>query len=252
MDQITARMVRNAIILALADGKVDETERDFINRLRQELGISTVQLRELVHEIQNSDRRLVLPTDKRQLADTLNALESAALADGDISPQERELLDDIERRLRDALPAELSDEQETHIKNRVEEIYQNFADWDESTRRAKLDEIAQMGPGATVPLLLVMESYRRPEGQADPLELKTLVAEKLGQIADPRAVYYLATLVNYGETDDEICNAKLRETAATAVARIADLNLPEGAGRVEEARRWWTNVGSQEYNTLAF
>ena len=103
-----------------------------------------------------------------------------------------------------------------------------------------------------ISLLRVLETGRVPEGAADGLELKTLVAEHLGRLGDERAVYYLAQQVTIGEMDDEVTNGELRFAVAEALGRIADRPFSRDQGGVEAARKWWFAEGLRRYDHLAY
>jgi DNA-binding transcriptional MerR regulator len=260
MSEQARQHARNVMVLALANRHVGPEQKDFIRRLCRELGLDAEQVRQLCSEVREAPSELSIPEDPQQREALLGEMVAVARVDGEIDDAERRmLLEFVSSAGLDAadLDALLSggrrnQQIEEDAERLLEACYAGFAGWDEATRREKLREVAGLGRDAVIPLLRLLESYREPDSMDDALELKTLVAEQLGELGDARAVYYLAQLVNLGDSDDEICDARLRTASAGAIGRIAGLDVPEGAEGVEAVRQWWRMPAAKRYDQLAF
>ncbi len=260
MDDTEHRDLLNVMALALIDGKLDEKERELIESLRDRAGVDDEEFRALVAQVREEPTKFRLGSEPDRYDRALRTLTEAAEVDGEVAEAERKVLrklaeraglapDTIDRQLNSRLTAE----QEIELNHKVEEIYAHFDEWDHATREAKLTEIAELGAAAVVPLLRIFESYRAPDGMADPLTLKVMVAEQLGRLEDPRAVYYLVQQVSIGETDDESSNPELRRAAAEALGRIVNAEFgSEDQSPVESVRQWWSHPDSKQYDRLAF
>jgi uncharacterized tellurite resistance protein B-like protein len=253
--------LRNAIVLAVADGRVSDEERALIERLRQRLEVSDKEFRKLLADVRSHPNRVSLPQDPSEAARTVELLAEFAAADGTVSARERGLVrrageklglppSRIDSILNQASGAELADP--SQVEQRIRELYARWAQWDDARRRAKLQELADMGRGVAVPLLRVLESYKSPDGEPNALSLKARVAEKLGELGDDRAVYYLAQQVNIGQQEDEITNAELRQAAAAALGKLVRAEFRPDDEGVAAARQWWQGTGRRVYDRLAF
>jgi tellurite resistance protein len=257
MDEQAKRDLRNVIVFALIDGELSEQEKQFIDQLRVRLGVGEPEFRDLCEQVRQNPRQLSLPKDSGEATEAMRLLVDLAMVDGQVSDPERRMLERLAAHVGlDAAaveqfltpPPETQDEQ---IANLTEEIYANFAGWDEPTRRQKVAALAGFGRESVLPLLHVLESYRMPEGATDALELRTLVAEQMGGLGDDRAAYYLAQQVNIGDMDDEITNAALRYVSAEALGRIVGEDFSRDQAGVVAARAWWLAAGSRKYDRLA-
>ncbi len=252
--------LRNVMALAVADGKLTAEEKQFIQRLRKRLGVSDAEFAELVRQVRETPDAISLPSDPKEAEDMIRLLADAAAADGHVREQERTLLRrlgeeaGVPRRTLDSLlgghpttnPAE-----QTALNARMGEIYTHFNEWDDAQRRRKLTELGAIGPAGAASLLLMLESYRTPDGAENAMELKVLIVEQLGQLGDPRAVYYLAQHISFGDVEDEISNSALRHMAAEAIGRIIGRPFSRDQAGVLAAREWWRTDGRLEYETLA-
>ena len=257
-----AKELRNVIAFAAADGKLGGQERAFIDDLRRRRGIDDQQFEQLLAEAQSGAKTLSLSRDPDEARRAMDVLVATAAADGMVSHQERQLLRRIAKHLGmdDTTVAQVIDEalaantvDESHVEAMLEDIYAHFNGWDAAAREAKLGELAAFGHQAVLPLLRMLESYRTPDGAGDGLELKRLVAERLGELGDDRAAYYLIQIINIGRQDDEVTNAALRHTAAGALGKITGEEFtPDDAG-VEAVRTWWVTGGPKrdQYDKLA-
>ena len=259
MSDEAKRDLKNVMVLTLADGRLSEQERKFIERMRERVGLDEAEFRRLVGEVRVNPKKISLPTDPIARREALRVLVEAALADGEVSPAEQNLLQRIADHIgmpQSDLETMLSGQEvqvdEAEITARVDTIYAEFAGWDEPTRSARVTELGDMGTQGGAALLQLMESYRTPDGMSDALALKTLAAEQLGQVRDERAVYYLAQQMNIGDEDDETSNAALRAAAAEAIGRIVGEDFARDSSGVEQARQWWGSPGAEQYNRLAF
>ena len=145
---------------------------------------------------------------------------------------------------------EISPAEQAEITAAVEEIYTDFASWDDDTRRAKLQAIGSRGRAASKFLLAILESYRAPDGMDDTLEMKALTARQIGKLGDERAIYYLAQQINIGDGDDDVTSAVLRGACASAIGQIVGEKFSSDERGVNAARQWWDDIGRQEYNRL--
>jgi hypothetical protein len=201
-----------------------------------------------------------MPSDHAEARRLILMLVEAAASDGSVTDSEENLLRTL------ATHAEIGDSEFDGLLIRgnpemadrmdeatklLDEVYIHFAEWDDATRRAKLQEVGRFGKAAVLPLIRVLESYRSPDGVGDALELKTRVAEQLGELGDDRAVYYLAQQVGVGDLDDEITNHHLRYAVTEALGKITGQGFSRDQQGVEDARAWWLQQGRLDYSTLA-
>lgn len=253
--------LRNAIVLAVADGRLSDEERALIEQFRQRLAVSDREFRKLLADVRGHPQRVSLPRDPAEAAKTVELLAEFAAADDTVSARERGLIrrvgeklglppSRVESILNRASGAEMADASD--VERRIRELYAGWARWDDAQRRARLQELAEMGRGIVVPLLRMLESYKTPDGEPNALSLKTFLAETLGELGDDRAAYYLAQQVTIGEQDDEITNAELRHMAAEALGKIVGTGFSRDAEGVDAARQWWQGAGRRVYDRLAF
>jgi len=257
MNEQAKRDLRNVIVFALIDGELGEPEKQFIDQLRVRLGVGEEELRDICEQVRQNPRSLSLPKDSGEATEAIRLLVDLAMVDGQVSDAERRMLERLAAHV--GLDAAVIEQfltpppetQEEQINDLTEEIYADFAGWDEPTRRQKVAALAGFGRESVLPLLHVLESYRMPGTAADALELRTLVAEQIGGLGDDRAAYYLAQQVNIGDMDDEITNAPLRYASAEALGRIVGEGFSRDQAGVVAARAWWLGAGFRKYNRLA-
>ena len=253
------RDLKNVMVMVLLDGKVTDEEKDFIEMLRIRLGVEADEFNNLVREVRAEPKRLNIPRDQRG-EETLRLLIETAETDGEISGRELGAIRKIGQfigldpsRLERMLPgAKLSPAEQDEITAAVEELYTDFASWDDATRRAKLQAIGSHRRASSKFLLGVLESYRAPDGMDNALEMKSLTAEQIGKLGDERAIYYLAQQISLGDSDDEITTAAFRAACATAIGQIVGETFSHDEEGVCAARQWWGDIGQQKYNRLAF
>ncbi len=261
MDDNARKLLRNAIALAVADGRVHEDERGRIDRLRKELGVEDDEFRRLCQQVREDPDSVEVPTDPGEAQAMMEALVELAAADGTVGDAERGLLHrvayaaGIESARVNMVLAGTADSPASHVRTQslADEIYRRFREWDDPTRRAALARLAAESGDGVIALLRIFESYRRPEGMGDALELKALVAEQLGELGDDRAVYYLAQQVSIGDEEDDFTNAALRHAAAGAVGRILAIPefTPDPKG-VVAIRRWIGTPKALVYDRIAY
>jgi len=259
MSDEAKRDLRNVIVFALADGKLDDDEKRFIDSLRVKLGIDAAEFREVCAEVRKAPHRLLLPRDPARAAEAIRLLREIAETDGEFSESERRMLGRLVEHA--GLDAATADEllggsardqgDDLAVSRLVDEVYEGFAGWSAERRREKLDELSSAGRAAIMPLLRVLESYRAPDGAPDALELKVLVAERLGGLGDKRAVYYLCQHVNVGDSESEISSAEFRFAAAEAIGRLVGEPFSRDRAGVDAARSWWAGPGMAQYDKLA-
>ena len=250
--------LKNVLLLAIADGQVSKAEKDFILRLRARLGIDEDELAALVAEVQADRKPAPVPADPAAAREAITLLAEAAAADGTISQAERKFVKALAANVgmdEATVDAMLIDpEQAAKLAEQAEDIavdiYAGFAGWDAARRREKLGELASLGRAAGVALLRILESYRAPDGMADALELKTLVAEQLGALGDSRAIYYLAQQVNIADADDDISSSALRFASAAAIGKLVGEDFSADQAGVEAARTWWLSRGIAQHREL--
>jgi uncharacterized tellurite resistance protein B-like protein len=249
------------MVIALADGQLTDEEKRFIQRLRQRLGLDEREFADLVAQVRADSKAVSLPKDPAEAIAAVRLIADAAAADGEMGAVEERIVrrlaahvqlppSELEALLRGSRGSEEAVDT-AELEGRVEEIYAGFAEWDDSQRARKLEELGAYGPGAVRPLMQVLESYRTPAGLPDALALKALVAGQLGRLGDDRAVYYLAQQVSLGDIEDEITSADLRCACAEAMGRIVGEGFTADASGVAAAREWWTGPGRTRYSTLA-
>ena len=258
MNDNAKRNLRNVMVFALADGELNDAEKQFIESLRGRLGIDEAEFNQLCQQVRENPKQLSLPRDAAEAEEAIRLLVATAVADGQVSQAESRLLGRLARHVGleessvDELIASASSTHADEIQAMVEQIYASFHGWDEPTRREKVAALAGFGRESVVPLLRILESYRVPDGAADGLDLSTLVAEQLGSLGDDRAVFYLAQQINIGDMDDEITNAALRHAAAEALGRIVGEEFSADQAGVAAARGWWFAGALRRYDKLAF
>jgi uncharacterized tellurite resistance protein B-like protein len=254
--------IRNVLAFSLADGQLGEDEQQFARQLARASGLTDDDLQQLIDDAGKGKSTLSISRDADDARETIGLLVQAAAADRTITSREQKLLLRIvahigldETLLSEMLDAALQAgaDDDARIDQMVEDIYGQFTQWDIAAREAHIDQLAAAGSHAVLPLLRLMESYRVPDGADDALEMKRVVADKLGQIGDPRAVYYLIQQVNIGHQEDEITNAALRCTAAGAVGRITGKDFSADEEGIEAIKEWWSSAGDERaaYDRLA-
>jgi len=260
--------LRNVIVFTLADGVIHDVERQYIHQLGKQLDISPDEIDTTIEDVESGKKSITVPSDNTEAQRLVHYLVQAAAVDHDVSQRERLVLAKLAERvgieestvtalIEEELRALGNDSLENPdapddgvLESQIEEIYANFTEWDEATRVAKLDELAGLGRYAVVPMLRIIESYRNPDGASSALELKTMLAERLGKLGDARAVYYLTQQVNLGDSDDEISNFALRAASAQAVGAIIREPFACDQDGIEAARNWWIQTGRAQHDHL--
>ena len=252
MSKDAKRNLRNVMAFVMADREVNPDEQRFIKSLQDRLDISDAELREIIAAVKAAPGKIMMPRDPAAADETVRMLEEAAVADGQISARERRALDRLKQAARSRADSAEAAKAAREIEAATEEVYRHFNAWDAPVRAEKIAAIGAYGGDAVVPLLKTLESYRTPEGSADALEMKALVAEQLGSLNDQRATYYLAQQVSIGDVDDEVTSAALRFAAAGALGQLTGLGFTADQDGVDAVRKWWFATGSKQYETLAY
>ena len=258
----TTKDLRNVILFALADGEFNDDERTFAEAMASRLGMTDAELSELTAGAEAGDSKLLVPRDPDEARQLIQLLVDTAAADRIVTDKERRLLQRITRHvdmdesllgqmIDDTLAAGAVDDAE--IDRQLEDIYAHFNGWDTPTRAAKLEEFTRLGHQAVESLLRLLESYRTPDGAENALELKRLVAGKLGDLGDGRAVYYLVQHVNISHQEDEITNSALRYAAAEALGKITGKGFGPNEEGVRAIEAWWSSSSAEraKYDKLA-
>lgn len=256
MSAANSSMMHNVLVMILADGKVSEEEKTYIERLRERLGITEEQFKELVKEVRAGARQIRLPGSPSEAQEALRELVEVCLADGQIGPAEHRVLEKVARHLGlsnaalDQMLDESGGSHEQEIQEKVEEIYTSFNAWSPDERRRHVAGLERFGRAAVMPLLQMLESYRAPDGAADVLELKVYIIESLAALGDTRAIYYLSTQVALLETS-EVSNDDVRFAAAEAIGRLVGKPFTRDPAGVTAAAQWWKAQGMKDFNTLS-
>lgn len=283
-DEMADLYMRGAMLVALADGVIDPDEKHLLRKLQKKLRIDNDQLRELVQEIKDGHADdLQVPASPRDRYAALDAMVVTAQADGEISSPEALLLERIAKKFditgdvwnelyRKAVdranrmkpekpdrpepspvPApsepEVSPELREELRRLIDDFYTHFHDWPDARQRAQ--RLVDIGPASVTPVIRAFESYRKPAGDADLLALKALFADILGQLRDPRALYYLASQLQLDD-ENEITSPSLRAVIAEVVGKIIGQPFSRDENGIVAARQWWLAEGTQIYNRLAF
>jgi uncharacterized tellurite resistance protein B-like protein len=272
--QTAEHLMKLVLVTVLADGTVAQTERALIRRLQEKLGIDDNELRCVVDEVRGGgDPDAWLPQDPDDRRKALRLMVIAAQIDGRISDVERALLVKTGSRLGfdnaafegifregmamanryrgEGIPSAPTAES-PELRHRAEAIVQQWrrSGSGPTTLREQISELERIGAPAVVPLVRAFESYLRPAPPATLARVKEALAEALGRIGDPRAVYYLATFLLMGDDEDETNDADLRAAVAEAIGRIVGEPFARNADGVVAARAWWSRGGSRRYQTL--
>ncbi len=96
---IARRRWRNMMIAALAGHKISQERRDYLEKMRQQLGVSVEEARAVVDEYRHSGGGITLFGDKFQRLQVFRDLISMLLVEGEIDGKGRELLTRIAARL---------------------------------------------------------------------------------------------------------------------------------------------------------
>lgn len=247
----------NVLVFSLADGKVTEEEKQYIGRLRDRLGVATEEFSALVKQVRDGHRSLAVSSDPVLSGQTFELLLELAQADGEIANREETILRKVGRRagltemeISERLAGRPETDSDRVLSPRIEELYRKFSEWDEATRKARVNTLSETR-GSVVALLRIMESYRTPDGASNGLGLKMLIAEQIGLRDDPRAVYYLAQQINLGNGEDELTSQAFREVVAEAIGRLVGQPFMRDEAGVASVRRWWNDIGRHEYSQLA-
>jgi len=268
--QTAERYMQGAMLMALADGVLDPQEKHLLRKLQRRLGLSDEQLRQLVADLRaKRPVEALFPQTPDHRRAAFELMVAVARADGQISPEERELLGKVARHLdldeatvqevlgtgpevaqataAEAQPATSgpADQTRREIVELIGQFYRHMKDWPDARQRA--ERFLEYGQEAVIPLIRAFESYRCPDGLPDACAWKTIVAELLGRLGDTRAVYYLAELLRFGDEDNELTNQELREATAEAIGRLTGKAFPRSPEGVRAARQWWFQEGMDKY-----
>lgn len=275
MDRQTAEeLMKLVLVTATADGKIAEGERAIVRRLQEKLGIDDPRLRRLLDETRSgSEPNTWLPRDPADRQNALRLMVITAQMDGTVSDLEQSLLKKMAARLgfdaaafqaifQDGIARanwyrgdEVSSDargESPELRHQTEAIVQKMRQCgsDPAALSQRIDELGHIGASAVAPLVRAFESYLRPSPPAKLTRVKEAIAEALGRIGDPRAVYYLATFLMFGDGEDDTNDAPLRAAVAEAIGRITGQTFPRTADGVAAARAWWSQGGSRRYQTL--
>lgn len=261
MEESAKADMRNVLVVAAADGKLADEEKQLIQELRRRLGIGDEEFAELCEQVRRDPKKLTVSQDVEEATETFRLMAAMAAADGEIQPAERNLLHRLAEYvgLDSQQAGQIVDEAlgvdeaaQARVESAIEEVYASFESWDSATRREKIGALTSASRGAVVPLLRALESYRTPAGASDALAMKTMLTRAIGDIGDERAVYYLVQQVNIGDIDDEVTCAALRYAAAEAVGKILGKPFAADQEGVKAVRQWWQSQQSRRYDRLAF
>jgi uncharacterized tellurite resistance protein B-like protein len=265
------RYMKAVLITVLADKAVTEAEKNLVRRIQHRLQMQDQELRALIEQVKR-DQTVEIPAEPHDRRAMFELMVSAAAADGQISPEERKLLEQVGEQLQispgqaaqvceealakaatigqagGTLPARPGSTKEEQAEALVDKFYLHLGEWPDAAQRAR--RFLELGEAAVKPLIQAFESYRVPDGCPDVTELHQIIAEVLGEVRDRRAAYYLAELLRLGDDDNELSNAPLRETVAEALGKIVGQDFPRSRAGVVTARQWWLETGRVHFRML--
>ncbi len=272
--QTAEQLLKLVLVTVLADRTIDSAEKSLIRRLQERLGIDSDALQRLVRELrEGNDPDALLPGDPDDRRKALRLMVVAAQIDGRITDAERAVLIKTAGRMGfdetafeaivregvamanryrgeggpPAPPAE-SPELQRRADAIVQQIRRGISD--AAALRTAISELERIGTSSVVSLVRAFESYLRPPPPATLARVREAVADALGRIGDPRAVYYLATFLLMGDEEDDTNDAQLRGAVAEAIGRIVGEPFARDPAGVAAARAWWSREGSRRYQML--
>ncbi len=260
MNDSEIKALCNVLVMVAVDGQVTDAERELVSGMRSKLGIDGAEFRGLCEQVKAGQTTLAIPRVGVEAEKMLRLLVNAAMVDGEMAPAEQRLLEkvaavierdpsEVEVIVQGVSAGEADGALAAKIGADIEEIYLHFVEWTPDEQRRRCEAIGRLGSVSAIPLLRVLESYRRPEG-GDGLDLKVLIVDQLAAIGDDRVVYYLAQQVSLSDADDEVTNAALRSASAAAIGVIVGKPFNRDAAGVDACRKWWVSKGTAEYRTL--
>lgn len=89
----------NVMMIVMADGQLTNEELEHMNQLAKKLGYDTKKLSGLFELAKNRQLVVRLPEDKNAAQKVFKAMQKAAMADGNIAPEEQAILDDVQGRI---------------------------------------------------------------------------------------------------------------------------------------------------------
>ena len=92
-------IIRAAVAVLAADGKIGTDEQTFLDKLGKSLGVGEGALESALEEVQRGEMTLEFPEDVAERKRLFDVLVGAARADGAVAPEEARLLDLIASRL---------------------------------------------------------------------------------------------------------------------------------------------------------
>ena len=126
-------MIRSAVAVLAADGPIEESGRRFLEALRKKLDVGPEVVEEYLTEAAQGKKRIRVPDDKKEAKRLLDVVVYAAAWDGDVSPQEREMLDAVAGKI-GASSAQL----DTLIQSRLDKLSSRS-----SQKSAPADDVPQ-------------------------------------------------------------------------------------------------------------
>lgn len=85
----------NVMVMIAADGIFDEGEQEFAMKLAKKWGYPVAQISSFFQMAMNRSLVIRMPEDQKKQLKIMKLMEKAALADGTISPEEQQLLDEV-------------------------------------------------------------------------------------------------------------------------------------------------------------
>ncbi len=91
--------INNVMMIIFADGKMEQSELEFAMKLTRKLGYDSKKIAGFVSLGQNRQLTLRLPENKKSAQKVYDIMFKAANADGQIHPEEKAILDDVQSRI---------------------------------------------------------------------------------------------------------------------------------------------------------
>lgn len=270
------RLMKAVLAMALADGAIADDERALIRKVQARLGVGDEQLRKVIAEFrQAKSPDALLPRQSEDRHQAMLLMVVTAAIDGQIDTREQALLDKVAGRLGfdHAEFQDIFDEgvatanrlrakkqpptaavETQALRAKASELVADFYHraYEPVELREQAARLAEVGASAVIPLVRGFESYRRAVPPLKTARIKEAFADTLGEIGDPRAVYYLATYLLLGDEEEDAHDAALRAAVAESLGKLVGERFTRDAKGVNAARLWWHRKGSQHYQRLMF
>lgn len=99
MESQSRRRWHNLLVAAMVDKSLSDKEKEYLEAIRKEIGVSADEANEVVQEIRGGNNTLLLSGSRGEKVNTLRDLIGICLADGDISAKEQSMIDALGEKL---------------------------------------------------------------------------------------------------------------------------------------------------------